>query len=287
MDYNSYREKWELAKTGVTPNIPLNIDLELTSHCNLRCDFCPHSNDFKDKGDMDIQLAKKLILQASDMGTPAIKFNLRGEPTLYEQLPELIGLAVDNGIIDTRINTNGQCRENVLIDCMKSGLHKMIFSLDADTSDTYNKIRGGDFNRVVWNINKLCELGYSDRLLVQFTKSDVNAAEVDGFLKRWDGLATRVSKCTDRGAKIGDALKGNRKYCGQPSQRMAVLYDGTVINCCSDWNRSYVIGNANEQTLFAIWHSERANKIRRDLLDLKHDEYPHCKKCFCTESYVL
>jgi radical SAM protein with 4Fe4S-binding SPASM domain len=170
---------------------------------------------------------------------------------------------------------------------MRAGLHKMIFSLDADSPMTYRKIRGGDFYGVVSNIDRLCDLGDSDRILVQFTKSDVNVDEVDGFLKRWSGIATRISKCTDRGAHIGETLYGYRKYCGQPSQRMAVLYDGTVINCCSDWNRSYVIGNANEQTLFAIWHSERANKIRRDLLALKHDEYPHCKKCFCTESYVV
>ena len=287
MRYDEYRSLWELAKDGYKHKVPLNVDIELTSYCNLACGFCPHSNGFNDKGDMDIVLARLIVSQCIEIGVPAIKFNLRGEPTLYKQLPQLIGQAMSGGILETMINTNANCHYEILESCMEAGLSKMIISLDANSQYTYDNIRGGNYFKVVSNLEKLSEK-YGNRIKVQFVESKVNSHEKDDFFSKWNGygIETRISKCTDRGGALGDKLSGKRKYCGQPTQRMAILYDGTVINCCSDWNRRYPIGNANEQTIFAIWHSVLSNQLKNDLLDGKHNDYNHCKNCFCTESYT-
>jgi molybdenum cofactor biosynthesis enzyme MoaA len=286
MQYGEYRSLWEKAKTGYKHKVPLNVDIELTSYCNLECGFCPHSNGFNDKGDMDIILAKSIVSQCIEIGVPAIKFNLRGEPTLYDFLPDLIRQAMSGGILETMINTNANCHYEILESCLESGLSKMIISLDSNSQYTYDSIRGGNYFKVVSNIEKLSEK-YGNRLKVQFVENSVNRHESDDFNSKWQtiGVETRISKCTDRGGALGDKLSGKRKYCGQPTQRLAILYDGTVINCCSDWNRSYPIGDANYQTIFTIWHSMKSNQLIADLLSGKHNDYGHCKNCFCIESY--
>lgn len=296
MDYNEYRENWELAKNGNLTNVPLNIDLELTSHCNLKCGFCPHSSGFSDKGNMHIDLARSIIKQAGMMKVPAMKFNLRGEPTLYSELPELIKLAKDEGILETIINTNGNCKKEILHKCIDSGIDLIIFSVDAYYEDTYKSIRGGNFYLLEENIISCKSRIYisksKTKLRVQFVDTSTNKSEVSQFLnyyKDYLDIETRISKCTDRGGAKCDLTNFktpyNRKFCGQPNQRLAVLYDGDVIGCCSDWNKSYVVGNANKESIFQIWHGEKINKLRNDLKKGNHNNYLHCSKCFCRESY--
>jgi len=288
MNYNTYRDNWEKAKSGITPDIPLNIDIELTSRCNLKCVFCPHSSNFFDYGDMNPHMASKIINQVVDYGIPAIKFNLRGEPTLYPKLLDMVSLTsiLSNNTVETIINTNGQCKYDILDTCMKLGLSKMIFSVDAVTEETYKKLRGGDFNRLVSNIIGISSK-YPDRVICQFTESDINRDEKEQFIDKYKklGIKTRVSICTDRGSTVGTQLHGKRKYCGQPSQRMAVLYNGDVIACCSDWECAYVIGNTYKDNLIDIWNGDGINALRKDLIIGKHNEYTQCAKCFCTESY--
>ena len=55
---------------------------------------------------IDINLAKKIIDQAAEIGVYSIKFNWRGEPLLNPKLPELIYYSKKKGIIETIINTN-------------------------------------------------------------------------------------------------------------------------------------------------------------------------------------
>ena len=44
LSYKLYRKTWNKAYQ-ITPDIPLNVDLELSAICNLRCPFCPVSKN--------------------------------------------------------------------------------------------------------------------------------------------------------------------------------------------------------------------------------------------------
>jgi MoaA/NifB/PqqE/SkfB family radical SAM enzyme len=65
------------------------------------------------------------------------------------------------------------------------------------------------------------------------------------------------------------AHQGFRSLCYAPSVSMYFDVRGNVIACCQ--NTTDVLGNVNDEPLAAIWHGERARRMRRRLLA---DEFP-------------
>ena len=83
--YDEYRKKWEEYPKGfVLGRVPLHIDLEVTTRCNLKCVMCEHSFDPPKPMDLDVDLGKKIIKEFAEKGGCAIKFCYLGEPLLYK-----------------------------------------------------------------------------------------------------------------------------------------------------------------------------------------------------------
>ena len=101
-EYQEYRKNWEeYPKKCFVSRFPLHLDIELTNRCNLNCKFCPyHSEDAPFKPniyeDMDFEMYKQIIDEGSKKGLKAVKLNYRGEPLLYDKLPEAIKYAKDS-----------------------------------------------------------------------------------------------------------------------------------------------------------------------------------------------
>ncbi len=90
---------------SVKPSAPYRMDLALTYRCNNDCAHCYNDRprDYAELGTSDwLQILDKLW----QIGIPHVVFT-GGEPTLRDDLPELIAHAERNGQI-TGINTNGR-----------------------------------------------------------------------------------------------------------------------------------------------------------------------------------
>jgi len=51
--------------------------------------------------------------------------------------------------------------------------------------------------------------------------------------------------------------------CAQPWQQIFVMADGTVMACCVDEKREYVLGDATKQQLRNLWPGEKEKALRR------------------------
>ena len=73
--------------------------LEVTSHCNMHCTFCPSDDLVRRKGHVSDEQAIRLIREANDLapGTP-IMFNVLGEPFLNKKLFDYIALCEQYGV---------------------------------------------------------------------------------------------------------------------------------------------------------------------------------------------
>jgi radical S-adenosyl methionine domain-containing protein 2 len=82
-----------------------SINYHLTKSCNMRCKFCFAT--FKDLGFVkhNLQQSKRLIESIATAGFEKITF-AGGEPTLVKELPQLLKLAKQQGLVTT-IVTNG------------------------------------------------------------------------------------------------------------------------------------------------------------------------------------
>lgn len=126
--------------------------LEVTGRCNLRCSFC-----FADSGevtpDPDLETVRGWYQRLLDVGGP---YNIQlsgGEPTMRDDLPELVSMGRDMGFGFIQLNTNGLrlSREpQFLEDLKQAGLASLFLQFDGTQEEIYRKLRGGDFWPPSW-----------------------------------------------------------------------------------------------------------------------------------------
>lgn len=284
MNYRDYRKAWDNAgKT--TPPMPLNVDIELSSVCNLLCPFCFIANPEhkQSKRFMDLDLAIKTINEAHKLGVPAIKYNWRGEATLNPNFTRIAEYAASLDFHERLINTNGNFGPHALDGLM--ACTKVMFSLDSTIESTYNQIRvGGDLLKVLNNISQLSKAGHKN-IWVRRVISDMNWDEdFDGNVKRIFGNSVKVSEhyCFDRVKKQKAPTK--RVYCGYPSQRLVVAVDGSIYPCCVDYDCTMQVGMA--PALDVAWKSMQMTSLRKVLKTKDPRNFPKtCKGCNSWMSY--
>ncbi|MDI6806454.1 MAG: radical SAM protein [Candidatus Aenigmarchaeota archaeon] len=290
IEYKEYRKKWkEYPEKRIVGEFPLHVDIESTNACNLRCVMCTRNFMTEKIGYMDWKLFKKIIDEGASHNLPSIKLNFRGEPLLHPQLPKMVKYAKSKGIIEVQFNTNGLLlTEKRSKELIEAGLDRIIFSFDGATKETYEKIRtGSNYDVVLNNIKKFIEIRDSMGLKrpcvrVQMVKMKENEHEIEEFIKMWIDVANRVAINTRREpyAKGAIAKKPLEHFpCHQIWQRMVVWWDGNVTMCCGDWHGEYILGNANESTLYELWHSEKYNHIRKLHSQRRFNDIPMCARC--------
>lgn len=290
-DYFEYRRKWnEYPKSGKVAEFPLHLDIESTSACNLRCVMCARNfmhEELENKiGYMKWELFKKVIDEASRHGLPSIKLNYRGEPLLHPDLEKMVRYAKRAGVIEVQFNTNGlllsEERARSLID---AGLDRIIFSFDGATKKTYESIRtGSNYETVITNIKNMVRLRDEMGLKlpcvrVQTVRMAETEGEIDQYVNMWKPVANRVGIIKKRDRCQTEKKGFNSFPCPQIWQRMMVCWDGETRMCCGDWGGMYVIGNANNESIYDMWHGQRMKHVRQRHLSGRSDEIEVCAKC--------
>jgi radical SAM protein with 4Fe4S-binding SPASM domain len=87
------------------PSAPYRMDLALTYRCNNRCIHC-YNEASRAHNELSTAEWKSVLDRVWNLGIPHVVFT-GGEPTLKENLPELIAYAEHMGLI-TGLNTNGR-----------------------------------------------------------------------------------------------------------------------------------------------------------------------------------
>lgn len=138
---------------SVTPSAPYRMDLALTYRCNNDCLHCYNA---RPRGFPELGTSEwKLILDKLwSIGIPHIVFT-GGEPTLRDDLPELIAHAEHNGQI-TGINTNGRrlSDKSFLQALVHAGLDHIQITLESHNPTIHDQIVAckGAWNQTVTGI---------------------------------------------------------------------------------------------------------------------------------------
>jgi len=232
-------------------------------------------------------------------GVYSIKFNWRGEVSINPFLVEAIKYAKQKGILEVAINTNGLPKQqDLLIECVKSGLDRIIFSVDGFSKETFETVRiGANYEKLIENINDLLKYKKNNNLVkpfvrVQMVRTNVNQHEVSDYIEYWTDRVddVRVNDVMDRGQgtelMMGDQVAIGRTRCPQPFQRMIIGRDGRVSPCCADWNQEYIIGDTSKESLLDIWNEKKMAAIRKVQDKVELDKIDICKNCYVQESYL-
>lgn len=286
---------------------PIHINLGTTNSCNLRCSFChyfspvytqTHTTDFfKDKKLLD----EKIVYAVMDY---AAKYNCiidmvsPGEMLMDKRVPDFIKYGKEKGVRYISMTTNGLLLDEEMGNrLIESHLDALSISIDAVEENTYKEVRGGDFKKLINNVEsflkKLEGEGSSMYITLSLILQGNAKGEAEAFKEKWSKyhcvkelyIRNLVVK-EENGMKVTHEKNFNvesRMLCQKPWDEIHIHPDGGVVPCCTisgavGWDDK-VLGNLYEQSLEEIWHGDIAYKMRRDLMGLDFSYWKVCDKC--------
>ena len=262
--YDEYRKLWEkVTRLELETDFPLQIDFELNYSCNFTCPMCTWNTESTEgKGKQtwfDFEVFKEVIDYGVSKGLKSIRLNYINEPLIRKDITKFISYARKAGVLDIYFSTNGSLlSDEMIISLIESGLLRLQISLDANTKETYEKIRqGGNFDDVINKVLRFLEIRNEmniklPTLRVNFVKNDTNKHELDDFVEFWEdkadsiGIQDLVGIMNGFGKKTNDEVEKTKLAgefrCAQPFQRVTLRYNGTILPCCTFYAAEMPIG---------------------------------------------
>lgn len=144
----------QISDRGEQAQPPVELYLEVTNRCNLRCHTCPQ---FFGMAERFHDLSWERFLAITDQFPHLRRVMLHGigEPLLNPDLGRMIRHLKERGVY-VLFNSNGLLlRGRKARDLAESGLDQLRISIDGGTPETYQAVRGVDgFDRILANIRR-------------------------------------------------------------------------------------------------------------------------------------
>jgi radical SAM protein with 4Fe4S-binding SPASM domain len=277
--------------------MPLSVSVEPTTSCNLRCPECPSGlrSFTRPTGMMDAGLYRSVLDQLSPWLTNMTLY-FQGEPFLHPAFLDMVAEASERGVF-TSTSTNGHYLDpEKAREVVRSGLDRLIISIDGVSQDTYSRYRiGGSLNKVLDGARNVVEARRSAKasnplVIFQFLVIGPNEHQVpDIFRLGKDAGADEVRLKT---AQIYDyengsplipkdlrysryVPDGNGKWrirsawenkCWKMWSESVITWDGRVLPCCFDKDGSHQMGDMRSQTFREIWFGDKYKEFRSSIL---------------------
>lgn len=293
--FREYRRRWSQDPASFSAgSFPIHLDIESTGVCNLRCPFC--ATTMKNWGPgvpgyMKIELFRKIIDEGAEGGLCSIKLSFRGEPTLHQQLPEMVAYAKQKGILDVYFNTNATLLTDSLIHrLIDAGLDRISVSFEGRHKEVYESYRvGAKFEKVIENVRLLRRLRDERRLgIPQIRVQSVMLPELKEdfprYVRFWEQLADEVAYLDMRREGPEDDHRGRVADWACPFlwQRMTILWDGTVLPCLMHGVSDFALlalGKVGEQSIQAMWNGEQEKRYRQLHREGQAHQLEACDRC--------
>lgn len=293
--FAEYRRKWKENPAGfVVGSFPLNLDIESTSCCNLRCPQCARTHDrwgIEGNGHLDFDLYKAIVDEGAANGLCAIKLSLRGEPLLHPRIADMVRYALEKGILDVYFNTNVMLLDEKMIHSLIDvGLPRISLSIEGTTPEVYEKYRpGATFEKLVHNVKTLWEIrskcgALFPQIRIQTVLMDELKDSFDEYVNFWRPYADEVSYLDYREEGPGINHRGHVGEWACPFlwQRMTILWDGTLLPCLAhgiDDHDGLSLGKVPNVSIRDMWVGEKVELMRTLHRNGKSHENSFCDQC--------
>ena len=282
---------------------PSQVVVDITEVCNLACIHCPHP-EFKKSVHyaaryLEPELNAKLVDEVAEHGigkTQYIRYSSEGEPLIHPRGYEMIEYAVKNSGVFVTLTTNGtiinEKRTKRLLD---GGVHMIDISIDANTPDTYAKVRvNGDLETTKTNVLKLISWvrasGVVTKVVVSFIEQPENTHESADFKRFWEDAGAdyvvirRLHSAAGAVASVArDMRQANRQLdrrpCVYPWERIVLNPRLHLAFCPADWTHGSTVIDYRDASIREIWTSDFYRRLRDAHLNNDYKAHAFCGQC--------
>lgn len=299
----------KITKKPMLSGLPTSIALEPTTSCNLRCPECPSGlrSFSRPTGMLQQETFEKVINELAPRLSYLI-FYFQGEPYLNPKFLEQVAFAHEKGIY-TATSTNAHyLNDKVAETTVRSGLDRLIISIDGTTQETYEQYRkGGSLAKVISGTKNIVAWkkklkSSTPHIIFQFLVvrpnehqlEDVKAlakelevnevafktAQIYDYEDGSDLIPTQEKYARYRQLPNGKWTIKNKlvNHCWKMWHSCVITWDGKVVPCCFDKDAHYQLGSLNELSFEQVWRSVAYQKFRQQLIHAR-SEIEMCKNC--------
>jgi len=315
----SWRQRFNMARAGLnlfhrrtTPWAwPLNMQIELTNYCNLRCPVCPTGNGglSRKRQAMDVALFERLFDEVGPYLLTAALWAW-GEPLLHPQLDKILAIA-SRYPATILLSTNGQNLDQPFIqECLrKFPPSYLIVAVDGLCDESNATYRQGARLDPVWRgVRELAawkrNTGAQKPILhFRFIAMKGNEHEIPRIREvavenGFDMVSIRSLSIIDseeeqthrtllpdeknlRAYQYSDGQRVRRAdfVCQHAFNFPTVLADGTVVACDQDSDGEHAYGRISAVRSFSdVWRGPQAAGVRATVRD-NPSQFSFCRNC--------
>ena len=275
------------------------LNLELSSACNLRCRFCSLDSKLR-AGVMRLETLDRLLAEIRDdekFDVKTLNLHHSGDVLLHPKFPEFLEHIAkekkDRGrrfpyvtTLTSATHLKGDKAEALL----ESGAVDWIrFSVDGGNREDFEAIRiGAKWDEVLGNINAF--LDEADRrgkklrtgVIALFNVPEPRITdEFNALLKRITNYMPRYPHTWVGRKNLGIERKPVQPLglCSFILIQSVVLYDGSVTLCCNDLNGQGAMGNIHQTSLYEIFRGEKRKKAIEAMRENRRRDLRLCGMC--------
>jgi radical SAM protein with 4Fe4S-binding SPASM domain len=287
--------------------LPLSIAFEPTTSCNLRCPECPSGirSFTRPTGNADLSDFKILI---DKVKTHVFYLTLyfQGEPYLNPAFFDMISHAKKAKIYTVTSTNAHYLNEDNCVKTIRSGLDRLIISLDGIKEETYSKYRiGGDLKKVEEGIRTMVETkrklnSQTPFIAIQtiaFSHNEHELEEIKSLKEKWGVDYVLIKTAQVYHPEESELLPKNPKLsrykqidgayslendlpnrCWRMWSSPVVTQEGQLIPCCFDKDAEHSMGNIVHDDFKETWKNGKYQDFRAQLFkDRKAIDI--CKNC--------
>ena len=294
--YRRYRQLWKKAEKGeYLGTVPPFLILDTIDACNLSCVICHQRGRKRTGARIGVDRVKDLVAEAADQGVYSANLSAMAEPYMAPDI--LLDLAEhfkSLEVMDVMMHTNFQLPdEKLILDTIEAGVTHFCVSVDATCAETYKRIRGGNFEKLMHNMRFLSrhkKETNTDYPIIRVSAVPVkeNRVDIRDFVAYWgeyaDVIEVQGYRSDEKHKSEGTFLSKPKTSCFQPWTRLMLWPTGEVTFCSSKevyFSKEAILGNFYEEPkrLADYWQGEKINRIRSAFLARELDRVPSCKSC--------
>ena len=289
--------------------MPVSMSLEPTTSCNLRCPECPSGlRSFSRPTGMLTDEVFFKVIDELRRDLLYLTFYFQGEPYLHPRFLDYVTYARNSGIY-TATSTNAHFLDREKAEAtIRSGLDRLIISIDGTSQETYEQYRvGGKLEKVLAGTREVIQARKRLRsktpfIIFQFLVVRQNEHQVEEVKQLARNLG--VDQVAIKTAQIYDYENGsdlmpeNPRYsryekladgkyrirnplnneCWRMWQGCVITWDGKVVPCCFDKDAHHTMGNVAGKQFRQIWKSDAYQQFRQTILSGR-DKVEMCRNC--------
>lgn len=240
-----------------------SMEIEISSACNRRCDYCPQSILSRKQTFLPFEVFDKIINELVSLNWSGnIAFHQYNEPLLaldhFYTCLSLVKKKLKTS--PTILFTNGDLlTRQILEKCSSMGLSKITLTCQVDPGSTFDaeKIFGRMFLKSLHLGIPIKKIHQTENALYIFSEYEKINILVQGRNFKESG-STRINSVSTVETKRTE-MERDRNICAQLLNYMHISYNGNVYICCDCCEGTkectpYIVGNIKEDSLENVFY---------------------------------